>query len=195
MQTALIIVDVQNDFLPGGALAISGGDQITLPINQLMDEVDFIVATQDFHPKGHVSFASTHNQAVGSKVGEQSLWPDHCIQGSYGALLSSSLNLKKIDVVIQKGMDKEIDSYSAFFDNARKSQTQLDSILKKREIRRLLVAGLATDYCVKYTVLDALDLGYEVFLSLDAICAVNAYPGEGEKAMQEMQKKGAKIIS
>ena len=175
MKTALIVVDVQNDFLPGGALGISGADSIIEPINQLMDCFDFVVATQDFHPEGHCSFG---------------LWPVHCVQGTYGAELSSKLNLSKINAIITKGMNPGIDSYSAFFDNERKHKTDLEDLLKKKGVKRLLIAGLATDYCVKWTALDGLELGFDVVLAKEAVAAVNINPGDGDRAILEMVKGG-----
>jgi nicotinamidase/pyrazinamidase len=170
---ALILVDIQNDFLPGGALAVKNGNDILPVVNDLLNfPFDLIVATKDWHPSHHVSFATTHNKMPGETITinhlEQILWPIHCIQGEYGAELSSELQTERIAKIIHKGTDEDIDSYSTFYDNCRKKSTGLSTYLKKHKIDELYLAGLATDYCVKYSVLDALHLGFKTFVIVDA---------------------------
>lgn len=199
MAKALLIVDVQNDFLPGGSLEVPESDEIIPVIHNLAKKFETVIATQDFHPKGHHSFASTHKMEVGDFIelnGEdQILWPDHCVQESSGAKLHDSL-LSKCDLakIVQKGTHLEVDSYSAFFDNDRNFKTDLDEYLVGEDIEHLAVVGLATDYCVKYTVLDALDLGYKVSLVLEGCRAVNLDPEDEQEAIKEMAAAGARII-
>lgn len=196
---ALILIDLQYDFLPNGSLAVDRSDEILPIINNIQLKFDHIIATRDWHPANHKSFASNHN---GKKPGDiielqglqQVLWPDHCVQGSPGAEITANINQAKIDYIIYKGTNTEIDSYSAFFDNGRLKQTELDSYLKRNGISTIYVAGLTTDYCVYFTVLDGLSLGYNVFVIEDACRAVNLNPGDSEKALKDMKKKGAKII-
>lgn len=195
----LIVVDVQNDFLPGGSLAVKDGGQIVPTINRLMDKFDLVVATQDWHPAEHGSFASNHK---GAKPGDeielfgfdQILWPDHCIQNSYGADFSKELDISRLDHVIQKGTDILLDSYSGFFDNGKKKETGLDHYLRSKNVEIIFVVGLATDYCVKYTAFDAADLGYRTFIIPDATRAVNLNKGDYEKAIEEMVNKGIGIF-
>lgn len=198
--TALLVIDVQNDFLPGGSLAVSKGDEVIEPINQLMElPFECIVASQDWHPKGHASFASTHHKNPGEvvRIGsvEQMLWPDHCIQESLGANFSSKLKTDLIEYVVQKGTSPQIDSYSAFFDNAYQQATGLDVYLKGQEIDTLYCVGLATDYCVKFSVLDALSLGYSVYLVEEGCRAVNVQPEDENKAKEQMRQQGTQIVS
>jgi len=196
---ALILIDLQYDFLPNGSLAVDRSDEILPIINNIQLKFDHIIATRDWHPANHKSFASNHN---GKKPGDiielqglqQVLWPDHCVQGSPGAEITANINQAKIDYIIYKGTNTEIDSYSAFFDNGRLKQTELDSYLKRNGISTIYVAGLTTDYCVYFTVLDGLSLGYNVFVIEDACRAVNLNPGDSEKALKDMKEKGAKII-
>lgn len=197
---ALLIVDVQNDFLPGGNLAVPDGDLIVPVINKLQKRFNLIVASRDWHPANHGSFASNH---PGRKPGDttilkgldQILWPDHCIQGSPGAELSPMLNQSLIHKVIFKGSNPDVDSYSAFFDNGHKIETELHHFLQKKGIKRLFIAGLAADVCVSFTVKDALKLGYETFLITDATKGVNMNPGDTEKALKDMEQEGANLIS
>ncbi len=197
---ALLIVDVQNDFLPGGNLAVPGGDQIIPVINNLQMKFQLIVASRDWHPPNHGSFASNHE---GKKVGDiiklngldQILWPDHCIQGSPGAELSPLLNQNFIQRIIFKGTDPKVDSYSAFFDNGHKIQTDLHGYLQKKEVKRLFISGLAADVCVYFTVKDALNLGYETFLITDATKGVNMKENDTTKAMEDMESRGATLIT
>ena len=179
MKSALLVIDVQNDFLPGGALAVPEGDLVIPVINQMADRFDLKVATQDWHPVGHSSF--------------ETLWPEHCVQGSAGAQFASALNVK-FDRVIQKGIDPLIDSYSGFFDNEKKQKTELDTYLKNEGVEKLVIAGLATDYCVLFTVLDGLELGYQIDVIGDGVRGVNIEPGNSEKALKRMEQMGARII-
>jgi nicotinamidase/pyrazinamidase len=174
---ALIVIDVQNDFCPGGALAVAGGDEIVAPINALMDEFAAVVLTQDWHPKGHSSFASSHTGAapfssVTMLYGEQTLWPDHCIQGTEGAAFHPALRTD-VDLIIRKGMTPAIDSYSAFFENDRTTPTGLEGYLRTRGITTLTLVGLATDYCVAYSALDAARLGFAVTVRTDLCRAID----------------------
>ena len=167
MKTALLIVDMQNDFLPGGSLAVAEGDEIIPTINKLQKQYDLIVATQDWHSADHASFASQH---PGKKVYEmadlaglpQVLWPNHCVQGSLGAQLSAALDQDRIATIFRKGMDPQIDSYSVFFDNGHKKATGLEGYLKGLGIEEVHICGLAADYCVFYSAMDALSLGFKV---------------------------------
>lgn len=196
---ALLIVDVQNDFLPGGSLPVPEGDKIIPVINALQPRFKHIIATKDWHPANHGSFASNH---PGHQVGEvitlngleQILWPDHCVKGSPGAEFSPLLNQSLIQKVIFKGSDPAVDSYSAFFDNGRRIQTELHNYLRIKGIKRLYVTGLAADVCVYFTVKDALELGYETFLITDATKGVNLQPDDTDKAFEDMRNRGAKLI-
>ncbi len=201
---ALIVVDVQNDFLPGGSLAVKNGDDVIAPINRLLAErsrlFDAVVATQDWHPSSHESFAHQHIDRNPGELIElhgltQVLWPDHCVQGSRGAEFSSELMVQKFDRIFTKGSDPRVDSYSGFFDNGRRSDTGLNFWLKEQGITKLVIAGLATDYCVKFTVIDALKLGFAVSVITDAVRGVNLTPGDSEKALAEMTMAGARLVS
>ncbi len=196
---ALIIVDIQNDFCPGGALAVKEGDQIVPLINKLQNKFDFIVATQDWHPQNHKSFASNNGKNVGEVIElnglKQILWPDHCVQGSRGAALVKDLVIKKIKQIFQKGTDPAIDSYSAFFDNGHKKKTGLDDYLKAQGVQEIYVVGLATDYCVKFTALDAAEAGFKTYLIKDACRGVNLHTNDTDRAIEEMQSKGVAIIN
>jgi len=196
---ALLITDVQNDFLPGGALAVDEGDQIVPIINDMMKSgYDLIVACKDWHPKGHGSFASIHEKAVGEFISlgglEQMLWPDHCVQDTKGADFAQNLNDDAIDVVVYKGVDKDIDSYSAFYDNGHIKSTGLTDVLKDHNIEEVHVVGLAIDYCVKYSVIDSLKEGFSTYLVVDACRGVNLQPDDSNKAIEEMCTAGAKIM-
>lgn len=197
---ALLIVDVQNDFLPGGALAVPQGDAIIPVINNIQQHFKLIVATRDWHPANHGSFASNHdNRQVGEVIRlhgqQQVLWPDHCVQGSPGAEISPLLNQGLINNVIFKGSDPDIDSYSAFYDNGHLKETGLHAYLKRNGITSLFVCGLAADYCVYYTVKDALLLGYEANLLTDATHGVNLQPEDTDKAFKDMEKRGARLMT
>lgn len=196
---ALLIVDIQNDFCPGGALEVKEGDRIIPIVNKLQSHFKLVVATQDWHPAGHESFASVHD---GKQPGDvidlhglqQILWPDHCVQGSPGAEFHPDLKTDAIDKVIQKGTDKTIDSYSGFFDNGHRKATGLDDYLKEKGVTDVYVVGLATDYCVKFTALDASELGYNTFLVRDATRGVDLNQGDVAQAIQDMQDAGVTVI-
>jgi nicotinamidase/pyrazinamidase len=194
---ALLIVDIQNDFLEEGALGVTGGNKIIDLINQLQDQFELIVASKDWHPKNHISFASTHQKQVFDVVtvdGEpQVLWPPHCIQDTHGAEFSPKLNVERIEKVFFKGVDPLTDSYSAFFDNKRERQTGLALYLKLRKVDEIFIVGLTTDYCVRYSALDAVSLGLKVTVYLDACVGVNLHPGDEEKALSEMERAGVKL--
>ncbi|MEZ4995512.1 MAG: bifunctional nicotinamidase/pyrazinamidase [Saprospiraceae bacterium] len=196
---ALILVDLQNDFCPGGALAVTEGDRTIDIANQLMPHFDLVVATQDWHPAEHESFAAHH---VGGHPGQvidlhglpQVLWPIHCVQGSFGADFVRELNRSGIDRIFVKGTDPHIDSYSGFFDNGHRKATGLGDFLKEQGVTEVYVMGLATDYCVKFTALDALGLGYDTNLIVDGSRGVNLQPDDVEKAIHEMEEKGVKLV-
>lgn len=195
---ALIIVDVQNDFLPGGNLAVASGDEVIPVINRLIPAFDQVIATQDFHPAGHGSFASSHK---GHKPGEvidlngldQILWPDHCVQGTEGAAFHKDLQLPERSKVFQKGTDPGIDSYSGFFDNGHRKSTGLADYLRGQGIKDLYITGLAADYCVKFTVLDALKEGFNTTLITDATRGVNLQPEDTANALREVEEAGASL--
>lgn len=196
---ALLIVDVQNDFIPGGTLAVSGGDTIVPIINDIQEKFDFIVATQDWHPADHGSFASNHpEKSIGEFVllqgVNQILWPDHCVQGSLGGEFHPDLNRDKWKPVFQKGTQCEVDSYSGFFDNNKQGDTGLSSFLKENGVREIFVCGLAADYCVKFTVLDGISEGFKTHLFVDATKAVNLQTEDFERAISEMENAGAVMI-
>ncbi|MEM9643914.1 MAG: bifunctional nicotinamidase/pyrazinamidase [Planctomycetota bacterium] len=198
----LLLIDLQNDFMPGGALPVSGGDEVVAVANAEMARFDHVVATQDWHPADHGSFASQH---AGASVGErvmlgglpQVAWPDHCIQGSHGADFHPNLDQDGIRHVVQKGIHSNIDSYSGFFDNGRQHATGLETHLKEIGLTdqgELHVLGLATDYCVKFTVLDALSLGYQVFVNLDGCRGVGMNPDDIQTAVKQMADAGAEML-
>ena len=200
MKKALLLVDIQNDFIPGGALEVNMGDEVIEIANRAMKHFDHIIATQDWHPADHKSFASQHE---GKNPGEfvelnglsQILWPDHCVMDSKGAEFAVGLNVSGITKVIQKGLDKEVDSYSGFFDNASDHATGLEDYLKSQEINDLYIVGLATDYCVKYTALDARKLGFETSIIIEGIRGVELNPGDCDAAVEEMKTAGVKVVS
>lgn len=195
---ALIITNVQHDFLPGGQIGIAHADEIIPLINALMNKFSPIIATMAWHPKGHVHFASTHGKSPGDKISvngfEQILWPEHCLQDTQGAKLAEELNKKKIEATFHCGIDLKIDSYSVFFDNAKKRSTGLADFLKKKGVKDVSFVGLATDYCILFSVLDALALGFQTTVIRDACKAINLQPGDEEKAVKKMQAQGANII-
>ena len=199
MKAALILVDIQNDFLPGGALAVPQGDEVIPVANRLIDRFDCVIATQDWHPKNHESFASQHE---GHEVGqviqlqglEQILWPNHCVQGTHGAEFAATLNRPEKLRVFPKGTDRDIDSYSGFFDNGQRKSTGLGDYLKTESINRVYILGLATDYCVKFTALDAKQLGFETYLVEDGCRGVDLATGDSATAVREMQSAGIQSI-
>ncbi len=197
--SALVIIDVQNDFCPGGALAVKDGDLVVAPINGLIGRFRHVVATQDWHPADHVSFASSW---PGKKLYEtadvgglaQVLWPDHCVQGSKGADFAPGLRVEGAGLVLRKGRRSGLDSYSALFENDRSTRTGLDGWLEDLGIETLVLAGLATDYCVFFTAMDARELGYEVVLALDAVRGVDLPVGNVESSLDRMRKAGVRIL-
>ena len=196
---ALVLVDIQNDFLPGGALAVPRGDEVVPIANRLQPRFGLVVATQDWHPPGHGSFASTR---PGRKPGDlaelaglpQVLWPDHCVQGTAGASFAPALAMNRVEAIVRKGTDPTIDSYSGFFDNGHRKATGLGDYLRGRGATDLYVLGLATDYCVKYTALDAVQLGFRTFLVQDGSRGVELSKGDVAKALDEARKAGVQIV-
>jgi len=196
---ALILVDIQNDFLPGGALAVPEGDAVVPVANCVQPRFDLVVATQDWHPAKHGSFAANH---AGRKPGEiielaglsQILWPMHCVQDTNGAAFAPGLDTSRVDRVFRKGTNPAIDSYSGFFDNGRRQATGLADFLRERSVDEVYVLGLATDYCVKWTVLDARDLGFATYLIADGCRGVNLAPGDVSQALEELRVAGVQMI-
>ena len=196
MSHALIIIDVQNDFCPGGALAVPGGDVIVSPINALMDDFDAVILTQDWHPVGHSSFASTHPgkapfELIEMPYGPQVLWPDHCVQGSQGAAFHPVLRTDG-DLIIRKGFRSNIDSYSAFFENDQSTPTGLKGYLDTRGIVQLTMVGLATDFCVHFSAVDAAQLGFDVTVRTD-LCRAIDMDGSLSSAEKAMRTAGVKL--
>jgi nicotinamidase/pyrazinamidase len=192
-------VDIQNDFLPGGALAVPEGDQVVPVANRLMGAFELVVATRDWHPANHKSFASQHEDGrVGDVIEwaglEQILWPDHCVQGTPGAEFPEELNADRITKVFDKGTDVDIDSYSGFFDNGHRRSTGLGDYLKASGVDEVHIMGLATDYCVKFTALDARKLGLATNLVLEGCRGVELNPGDLARALNEMKSTGVEII-
>jgi nicotinamidase/pyrazinamidase len=195
---ALLLVDIQNDFLPGGALGVPGGDKVIPLANALQEQFELVVASQDWHPPDHGSFAANH---PGRRPGEvielnglpQILWPVHCVQNTPGAALAPGLETRRIERVFHKGTDASIDSYSALFDNGHRKATGLGGFLKARGVTDLFIAGLATDYCVKYTALDAVALGLQTHVIEDACRGVNLKPGDVARALAEAEAAGVQI--
>ena len=196
---ALVLVDLQYDFMPGGALAVTRGDETVPVATKLMPRFDIVIATQDWHPKDHRSFAANNPGTQVGQLGElgglpQVMWPSHCVQGSRGAELHDALERAQITAVFRKGIDAGIDSYSGFYDNGHKKATGLGDWLKQKKVSKLYVLGLATDYCVKFTCLDARQLGLDVYLIEDGCRAVNLSPDDGDKAISEMRAAGVTVI-
>jgi nicotinamidase/pyrazinamidase len=197
---ALVLVDLQNDFCSGGQLAVTGGEEVVPIANALMKKCDLVVATKDWHPANHGSFAVNHaRKNIGDVITldglEQILWPSHCVQNSFGAEFHKGVTEEGIDKVFFKGTDPLVDSYSGFFDNQHRNPTGLETYLKEKGVTGIYVAGLATDYCVKFTVLDALDLGFETTVITDVCRAVNVRAGDGDRSIDEMVEKGAKVTT
>lgn len=193
---ALVIVDVQNDFIPGGALAVPDGDAIVPLINQLQNKFDLIVATQDWHPADHASFASNHEgknsfEKIDLHGMEQVLWPDHCIQGSEGAEFHPDLDMRRIEAIFRKGMDPEIDSYSGFYDNGHRKSTGLAGYLREKGATELYFCGLAADFCVYFSVKDALKEKFSTILLEDATRPLDK--NEFKKIKEELREKGVEI--
>jgi nicotinamidase/pyrazinamidase len=196
--SALLVIDVQNGFLPGGSLAVKDGDQVIPVINRIAKGFAEVVMTQDWHTAGHISFASSHPgkkpfEVIDLPYGKQVLWPDHCVQGTDSAALSKDLSIPQAELVVRKGHHKDVDSYSAFTEADGKTTTGLAAYLKKRQLQRLFVAGLATDFCVAWTALDARKAGFEVYVVEDACRGIDTQ-GSLAKAWAEMTKAGVNRI-
>jgi nicotinamidase/pyrazinamidase len=196
---ALLVVDVQNDFLPGGALAVPGGDQVIPIVNRLVECFALVLATQDWHPANHGSFAANHpNRRPGEMIDlngiRQILWPVHCVQGSPGAAFSAQLRAERFSNVFRKGVDPGIDSYSGFFDNGRKRSTGLAEYLRDRNVDELFICGLATDYCVKFSAFDSIGSGIRTHVIEDACRGVDLKPGDSAAAIAAMRDAGVSIV-
>ena len=198
MTTSLILVDVQNDFCPGGSLPVPGGFDVIPVINRLQSLFGLVVATKDWHPNNHSSFAVNHGrqpyEAIELDGMTQVLWPAHCVQGTPGADYAPGLDTKRIAKVFLKGVDRKIDSYSGFFDNGHKRATGLGDYLRQQGVTDVAVVGLATDYCVKWTAMDAQQLGFGTTVVLDACRGVNLKPGDVDRAVEEMKAAGIRLI-
>jgi nicotinamidase/pyrazinamidase len=196
---ALLIIDVQNDFCPGGSLPVPEGDKIITIINKISGNFYKVIATQDWHPADHISFAVNHNKKPYEKIKigdiEQVLWPIHCVPGTYGADFHRDLMLNYVDLILRKGTDSRIDSYSAFFENDKKTETGLKHYLKGLKIKDIYICGLATDYCVYYTAIDAKKSGFNTYVILDATRGVNVPEGNVENTINDMKKRGIEIIN
>ena len=193
----LIVIDVQHDFLPGGALAVPDGDAVIAPIMALAEAFDHVILTQDWHPREHISFASRHGknpfETIGLDSGEQVLWPDHCIQGTHGARIADSLDIPKAQLIIRKGHHPAIDSYSAFMEADRRTPTGLAGYLRERGLKRVFCAGLATDFCVAWTALDACGAGFETSVIEDACRAIDT-GGSLARAWADMAAAGVRRV-
>jgi len=199
LETALVVIDVQNDFCPGGHLAVPDGDQVVQPINQLFENFTHIIFTQDWHPAVHSSFASNHHgfepyQTVSMPYGSQILWPDHCIQGEQGAEFHAQLDVNQASVILRKGTNKDIDSYSAFVENDQKTPTGLHGYLKEHNINQIVLVGLATDFCVYYSAMDAAAKGYNVLVLIDCCRAIDL-DGSLQQAQKAMGTNGISLIT
>lgn len=195
----LVLVDIQNDFLPGGALAVPEGDRIVPVVNALLPDFDLVVATQDWHPAGHGSFAASHPgrnpfEQIDLNGLPQTLWPVHCVQNTGGALFAPGLDTRRVERVFPKGTDPGVDSYSGLFDNGRRRGTGMAEWLRERGAHDLWICGLATDYCVKFTALDAVREGFRVHLLTAACRGVDLSPGDCARAVEEMRVAGVEIL-
>jgi nicotinamidase/pyrazinamidase len=200
MGRALLVIDVQNDFCPGGSLAVADGDRVVPVINRLAPRFEKVVATQDWHPPGHVSFASSHPGAAAFQTvelpgaGRQMLWPEHCLAGSRGAELHPGLETAPLSLIVRKGSRVELDSYSAFFENDRRTPTGLNACLRELGFEELYLCGLATDVCVYYSVQDALHLGFAVRLVEDACRGIDQPAGSLQERLRELRRAGVRIL-
>lgn len=194
----LIVIDVQNDFCPGGALAVADGDAVVAKLNALFGRFDHVIATQDWHPANHSSFASAHTgnnpyDVIDMPYGPQVLWPDHCVQDSFGAALHDDLNTSHLHMIIRKGFRRDVDSYSAFYENDHKTPTGLGGYLRERGFERVFMGGLATDFCVQYSALDARREGFDTVVLRDACRAIDL-DGSLNQAMQAMAEAGVQFV-
>ena len=197
---ALVLVDLQNDFLPAGALPVPDGDQVIPLANQIMQRFDLVVATQDWHPSNHASFAAIHPGKMPGDVIDldglqQTLWPVHCVQNTVGSAFAPGLDISRVRKIIRKGTDPGIDSYSGFFDNGHRKSTGLDFYLKQAGVTETFILGLATDYCVKFTAMDALELGFATYVLVDACRGVELQTGDVAAALHDMATAGVQIIT
>lgn len=197
---ALLLVDIQNDFMPGGALPVPQGDLILPNVRQLLAlPFEIKVATKDWHPKGHESFADTHLRQPGEVMKiegiDQVLWPVHCVQDTGGSQFALGWDVSLIDKVVLKGTHQKVDSYSTFFDNARRRETGLELYLRDQGVKELYIAGLATDYCVLYSAMDALDLGFATYVVTDACRGIDLHPGDVDKALQQIRECGGHLVT
>jgi nicotinamidase/pyrazinamidase len=199
MRELLLVVDIQNDFLPGGALAVPGGDMIIPVVNALAARFEHVVLTQDWHPEGHQSFSSSHEgrssfSTIEMEYGEQILWPEHCVQGTFGAAFHQDLDIHQAEAIIRKGHRSEVDSYSAFFENDHRTPTGLAGYLRERGVKRIFICGLALDFCVAWSALDARRLGFDVSVVEDATRAIDT-SGSLERAMGDMKAAGVRMCT
>jgi nicotinamidase/pyrazinamidase len=199
MREALVLVDLQNDFMPGGARAVPDGNEVVPVANRLQDRFDLVLATQDWHPPDHGSFAASHpgrqpGETIELEGLQQVLWPVHCVEGTRGAAFHDELSTAKIERVFRKGTDRGIDSYSGFFNNAHRKATGLGDFLVERRVESVCVMGLATDYCVKFTALDAIKLGFACRVVGDGCRGVELAPGDVQRALDEMREAGVEIV-
>ncbi len=196
---ALLLTDIQNDFLPMGLMQVPRGDEVIAVANKLSPHFEVVLATQDWHPPGHGSFASAHGKQPGEVIDlngiQQDLWPDHCVQESSGAEFADALELDRLRKCFKKGIDPEIDSYGGFYDNGWRRATGLEEYLREHHITAVYVVGLATDYCVKYTVLDGLKLGFKMVCVVDGCRGINLHPEDEKLAIEEMRTAGAQIAT
>jgi len=195
---ATLVIDIQNDFLPGGALPVPEGDQVIPVINAITRKHDLVLATQDWHPRNHGSFAANHPNRMPGEVIElngirQILWPVHCVQETFGADFPATLRTENFAKIFRKGTDPEIDSYSGFFDNGKKRSTGLADYLRDRSVDRIFLCGLATDYCVKFSALDSVEAGFRTVLIVDACRGVDLRPGDSTRALETMRRAGVSI--
>lgn len=198
MTEALIVIDVQNDFCPGGALAVNDGHLIVPLVNTMMSDADLVVFSQDWHPSDHSSFSANHVgknafEQIDMHYGPQTLWPTHCVQGSRGAEFHADINLNAADVIIRKGMNKDIDSYSAFYENDQTTPTGLTGLLKERNVSSVKLVGLALDFCVAFSALDAVKHGFDVSVVMDACKAIDNQ-GSLDSAITRMRNAGVRLI-
>ena len=197
--TALLLIDLQNDFCPGGHLAVAEGDQTIAVANSLIPHFSMVIATKDWHPQNHKSFASNHHgKNIGDVIDlhgtEQVLWPDHCVENSFGAEFHSALNRQNVHKIIHKGSNSQIDSYSAFYENDQKTPTELVQFMATEQLNEIYLMGLATDYCVLFSALDSRRLNLKTTLIVDGCRAVNLQQGDHEKAIEKMQNHGVRLI-